>query len=225
MSASTAPMAAVFLRELRLAARARTEWLMPPFFLVIVVTLFGLGAEPNDPRLVAFTPAILWVAALLAALLTMERLFRNDFEDGTLEQLCLASSPLYLSVFVKLLTHWLLSGLPLVLLSAPLAAGLGLGGAPLWTLVAGLALGTPCISAIGGFVAALIVGLPRAGLLLPVLVLPLITPVVIFGAGAVRSAQQGLDASAPLYFVAAILALALSLVPWACSTALRNAFD
>ncbi|MEQ1438304.1 heme exporter protein CcmB [Fontimonas sp. SYSU GA230001] len=213
------------LRELRLAARSRADWLMPPFFLAVVVTLFGLGAEPNDPRLAAFAPAIVWVAALLAALLTLERLFRADYDDGTLEQLCLAPTPLYLTVLVKLGTHWLLSGLPLVLLSVPLAAGLGMSGAPLWTLAAGLALGTPCISAVGGFVAALTVGLPRAGLLLPVLVLPLITPVVIFGAGAVRSAQQGLDASAPLYFVAAILALAMSLVPWACSTALRNAFD
>lgn len=222
---STAAAWAVLRRELQLAARAKTEWLMPPFFLVVVVTLFGLGGEANDPKLVAFTPAILWVASLLAALLTLERLFRGDYEDGTLEQLCLAPFPLYLGVLAKLFAHWLLTGLPLVLLSAPLAVGLGLDSAAVPTLVLGLALGTPCISAIGGFVAALTVGLPRGGLLLPVLVLPLITPVVIFGAGAVRSAQEGLDASAPLYFLAAILALALTLIPWVCSAALRNAFD
>lgn len=216
---------AVLRRELRLAARAKTDWLMPPFFLVVVVTLFGLGGEANDPKLAAYAPAILWVASLLAALLTLERLFRADYEDGTLEQLCLAPSPLYLPVLAKLLAHWLLTGLPLVLLAAPLAVGLGLSGAAVPALVAGLALGTPCLSALGGFVAALTVGLPRSGLLLPVLVLPLITPVVIFGAGAVRAAQEGLDAGAPLYFLAAILALSLSLVPGVASAALRNAFD
>ncbi len=216
---------AVLRRELQLAARSKTEWLMPPFFLVVVVTLFGLGAEANDPRLVAFTPAILWVASLLAALLTLERLFRGDYEDGTLEQLCLAPAPLYLAVLAKVCAHWLLTGLPLVVLALPLAIGLGLDGTVLSTLALGLVLGTPCVSAIGGFVAALTVGLPRGGLLLPVLVLPLITPVVIFGAGAVRSAAQGLDASAPLYFLAAILALSLSLIPWVGSAALRNAFD
>lgn len=216
---------ALLRRELSLAARAKTDWLMPPFFLVVVVTLFGLGSEPNDARLIGFAPAILWVASLLAALLTLERLFRSDYEDGTLEQLCLAPMPLYLAVLCKLLSHWLFTGLPLVLLSAPLAIGLGLPSEAVLTLMIGLALGTPCISAIGGFVAALTVGLPRAGLLLPVLVLPMITPVVIFGAGAVRSAQQGLDASAPLYFLAAILSLCLTLIPWVGSAALRNALD
>lgn len=216
---------AILRRELQLAARTKTDWLMPPFFLVVVVTLFGLGAEANDPRLAAFTPAILWVASLLAALLTLERLFRGDYEDGTLEQLCLARAPLYLTVLAKLVVHWLLTGLPLVLLALPLAVGLGMRAEGLPVLFAGLALGTPCVSAIGGFVAALVVGLPRAGLLLPVLVLPLIVPVLIFGAGAVRSAQEGLQASGPLYFIAAILALSFSLIPWACSAALRNAFD
>lgn len=216
---------ALLRRELRLAARARSDWLMPPFFLVVVVTLFGLGAEPNDPRLAAFAPAILWVASLLAALLTLERLFRADHEDGTLEQLILAPLPLYLAAGSKLFAHWVLTGLPLVLLSAPLGIALGLEGPAVMALASGLALGTPCISAIGGFVAALTVGLPRAGLLLPVLVLPLIAPVVIFGAGAVRSMQQGLSVEAPLYFLAAILAVCVTLVPWVCSAALRNAVD
>ncbi len=218
-------LAAVFQRELRIAARAKSEWLMPPFFLVVVVTLFGLGSEPNDARLSAFAPAILWVAALLAALLTLERLFRADHDDGTLEQLCLAPLPLYLAVLAKFAAHWLFSGLPLVLLSAPLGFALGLPAPAVGVLVAGLALGTPCVSTIGGFVAALTVGLPRAGLLLPVLVLPMIAPVVIFGAGAVRSVQQGLDAGGPLYFLAAVLSLCLCLLPWASSAALRNAID
>lgn len=216
---------AVLRRELLLASRSKIDWLMPPFFLVIVVTLFSFGTAANDPRLAALAPAILWVGALLAALLTLERLFRGDHEDGTLEQLCLAPAPLYQTVLAKMLAHWLMTGLPLVLLAAPLAAALGLAAAAIPALLVGLALGTPCISVIGGFVSALTVGMQRAGLLLPVLVLPLLVPVVIFGAGAVHSAQQGLDAAAPLYFLAAILVLCLTLFPWVSSAALRNAFD
>ena len=137
----------------------------------------------------------------------------------------MAPFPLYLAVLAKLLSHWLLTGLPLALLSVPLAMGLGLPGNAVPALLLGLLLGTPCISAIGGFVAALTVGLPRAGLLLPVLVLPMIAPVVIFGAGAVRSALDGLDVAAPLYFLAAILSLCITLIPWVASAALRNAIE
>ncbi len=209
---------------MRLAARARTEWLMPPFFFVVVVTLFGLGARPNDPLLAGFAPAVLWVAALLAALLTLERLFRPDLEDGTLEQLCLSGTSLGLVVAIKLLAHWLLSGLSLVLLAVPAAMALGLESGR-QALFIGLLLGTPALSLLGGFVAALTVGLPRGGALLPVLALPLIVPVLVFGAGAVRAAQSGLDAQAPLYFLAAILALCITLIPWAAAIALRNAFD
>ncbi len=217
---------AVFARELRVAARNRAEWLMPPFFFVVVVTLFGLGARPNDPQLATFAPAVLWVAGLLAALLTLERLFRPDLEDGTLEQMCLSPTPLVLVVLAKLAAHWLLTGLPLVVMALPAAQVLGLhDAAALQALVVGLALGTPTLSLIGGFVAALTVGLPRGGMLLPVLALPLIAPVVIFGAGAVRAALSGLDAGAPLYFLAAILALCLTLIPWAAAAALRNAYD
>lgn len=216
---------ALFARELKLAARAKTEWLMPPLFFVIVVTLFGFGVRPNDPQLAAFAPAILWVGALLAALLSLERLYRSDQEDGTLEQLLVSQTSLTFAVFIKSLAHWLLSGLPLVLLAAPLAAMLGLPSAQLAPLVIGLVLGTPCLSFIGGFVAALTVGLPRGGALLPVLVLPLIVPVVIFGAGAVRAAGQGLDAGAPLYFLAAILTFTLTVLPWLAAAALRNAFE
>lgn len=216
---------ALFVREFRLAARAKTEWLMPPLFFVIVVTVFSFGARPNDPQIAAFAPAILWVGALLAALLSLERLYRADQEDGTLEQLLVSETSLTFAVFVKSLSHWLLSGLPLVLLAAPLAAMLGMPATLLAPLVAGLALGTPCLSFIGGFVAALTVGLPRGGALLPVLVLPLIVPVVIFGAGAVRAAQQGLEVGGPLYFLAAILMLTLTVLPWLAAAALRNAFE
>ena len=215
----------VLRRELRLAARAKTEWLMPPLFFIIVVTLFGLGAKPNDPQLTGFAPAVLWVGALLAALLTLERLFRADYEDGSLEQIFIAPVPVIAVVAAKLSAHWVLTGLPLAVLSAPLAAALGFDVAAIPALTAGLALGTPVLSLVGGFASALTVGLPRAGILLPLLVLPLVTPVVIFGAGAARAAQSGLPAAAPLYFLAAVLVLCLTLLPWATAVALCNAFE
>lgn len=216
---------AVLRRELQLAARSKSAWLLPPLFYGVLVTLFTLGAAPNDPQLARFAPAVLWVGALLSALLTIERIFRGDYEDGTLEHYFTAPASPVMVVAAKLVAHWLFSGLPLVLLCAPLAAALGVSSAAIPTLLIGLALGTPALTLIGGFAAALTVGLPRAGALLPILVLPLLTPVLIFGAGAVRAAQAGLDASAPLYFLAAILMLCLTLVPWAAATALRNAFE
>lgn len=216
---------AVLRRELWLAARSKMDWLLPLLFFGLVVTLFGLGTRPNDPALAVFAPSVLWVGALLSMLLTLDRLFRTDYEDGTLEQLCLAATPLTLTVAAKLVAHWLLTGLPVVLLAAPLAMALRMTEAGLPALVWGLALGTPVLSLIGGFTAALVVALPRAGLLLPLLVLPLLAPVVIFGAGAVRAAQGGLDATAPLYFLAAVLVLCLTLVPFAAAAALRNAFE
>lgn len=215
----------VLRREFWLAARSKMDWLLPLLFFGLVVTLFGLGARPNDPALAQFAPSVLWVGALLSMLLTLDRLFRSDYEDGTLEQLCLSATPLTLTVAAKLIAHWLLTGLPVVLLAAPLALALQMTEAGLPALVWGLALGTPVLSLIGGFTAALVVALPRAGLLLPLLVLPLLAPVVIFGAGAVRAAQGGLDATAPLYFLAAVLVLCLTLVPLAAAAALRNAFE
>ena len=199
-------------RELRIAARHKSEWVLPPLFFAMIAVLFALGSKPGAP--------------LLAALLTLDRLFRGDLEEGWLEQILVGPSPAYQYVLGKLLAHWVLSGLPLVLLSAPLCLLLGMeAGAGLRALLLGLLLGTPILSLVGGFAAALTVGLPRAGLLLPVLVLPILAPVVIFGSGAVRAAQAGLDAAGPIYFLAALLALALTLLPWACSVALRNAFD
>lgn len=215
----------VLRRELRLASHTKMEWLMPLLFYGLVILLFGLGAKPNDPQLTGFAPAILWVGALLAALLTLERLFRSDYEDGTLEQIFLAETSAIVVVSAKLSAHWLLTGLPLALLSAPLAYGLGFPQHAISTLTVGLLLGTPMLSLIGGFAAALTVGLPRAGVLLPLLVLPLTTPILIFGAGAARVAQSGLDGAAPLYFLSAVLVLGITLLPWAIATALHNSFE
>lgn len=217
---------ATLLRELRIAARDRAALLMPSLFFAIVVALFAFGARPDDPQVAALAPAVLWVGALLAALLTLDRIFRADLEDGWLEQCFATPGAAFFVVLGKLAAHWLLTGVPLVVLAAPLALQLGFaGGAPLGWLLLALLLGTPLLSLVGGFAAALTLGLPRAGLLLPVLVLPLLIPVVIFGSGAARAAQAGLDASGPIYFLAALLALALTLLPWATMAALRNAFD
>lgn len=218
-------LAAVVGRELRLAARAPAEAAQPLLFYVLVVALFPLGVAPNEPSLPVYAPALVWIAALLASLMTLERVFRNDYEDGSLEQLALAPLPLPLSVLAKLAAHWLLGGLPLVLAAPLLAAGLGLDAAAGRALTLALLLGTPTLVLLGGFAAALTVGLPRAGVLLPILVLPMLSPVLIFGAGAARAAAQGLDPTAPLYFLAALLALSLTLVPFAAAAALRNALE
>ncbi|HEU0195892.1 MAG TPA: heme exporter protein CcmB [Nevskiaceae bacterium] len=215
-------LAAVFLRELQLAARQRAEWVQPLVFYVLVILLFGLGTAPRDPALRQFAPAIVWVGALLAALLGLERMFRDDREDGSLELLLLAPVPLPPLVAGKIAAHWLFAGAPLVVVGPLLAMVLGLHGEPVLVLFLSLVLGTPTLMLVGAFAAALTVTVPRAGVLLPVLVLPLMVPVVIFGAGAVRAAGQGLPAAAPLYFLSAELVLAIVLIPWAAAVALRN---
>ncbi|MGQ0585579.1 MAG: heme exporter protein CcmB [Gammaproteobacteria bacterium] len=212
-------------RELRLALRRRSEWAQPLVFYAVVATLFALGAAPNAPWLTTAAPSILWVGALLAALLSLDRVFRGDHEDGTLEQLFLSPQPVSLLVAAKLLAQWLLIGLPLTLLAPLLGLGFGMGAEVTGVLVLSLLLGLPSLVLTAGFASALVVGLPRTGVLLPVLVLPLVSPAVIFGAGAVRAAQGGLPAEAPLYFLAAILALCVAGVPLAAAAALKNAFE
>jgi heme exporter protein B len=225
----SAALIAVFRRELLLAARRPAEWAQPLAFYAIVGLLFPLGLEPLDPALKVFAPAVAWVGALLAALLGVERLFRGDLEDGTLEQWLLSDTPLALLAAAKFTAHWLLTALPLVL-AAPLmglALGLdgGLTGGPVWVLTLSLLLGTPTLVFTAGFAAALTVGAARAGILLTILVLPLMTPAVIFGGGAVRAAAAGLPYEAPLYLLGALLALTVTLLPFAAAGALRNALD
>lgn len=216
---------AVFARELVLALRRPAEWAQPLVFYAVLTLLFPLALAAQEASLKSFAPAIVWVGALLAALLGIERLFRGDLEDGTLEQWLLAEAPAALLVAAKLSAQWLLIAAPLVA-AAPLAAlALDLEAAALRTLIASLLLGTPVLIFTGGFAAALTVGAPRAGLLIPILVLPLMCPVLIFGAGAVRAAQSGLSSAAPLYFLAAMLALSVTLLPWAIAGALRNALE
>jgi heme exporter protein B len=216
---------AMLARELRVALRRRSEWAQPLVFYAVVATLFALGAAPGAPWLKVAAPSILWVGALLAALLSLDRVFRGDHEDGTLEQLFLSPQAVSVLVAAKLFAQWLLIGLPLTLLAPLLGLSLGMGADVIAVLVASLLLGMPALILTAGFASALVVGLPRTGVLLPVLVLPLVSPAVIFGAGAVRAAASGLPADAPLYFLGAIVVLCACGVPLAAAAALKNAIE
>ena len=208
-------------RDLRLAMRRRAEIANPLLFFVMVIVLFplGVGAEPN--LLERMSAGVVWVAALLAALLTLDSIFRSDFEDGTLEQLLLSAQPLSVMVLAKVVAHWLVTGLPLLLVAPLLAMLLGMKSGAMGTLMLSLLLGTPVLSLIGAIGVALTVGLRRAGVILSLLVLPLYVPVLIFGAAAVDAAASGLPVSGQLYILAAFLAMALSLAPVAAASALR----
>jgi len=225
MSATLNAAVAIFRRELVLAARSPAEWAQPLVFYGLIALLFPLGLDPQDPALKSFAPAIIWVGALLAALLAVERMFRGDLEDGTLEQWLVSGVPLPLLVSAKMAAQWLLIAAPLVVAAPVIGAMLGLPVEALKVLTLGLLLGTPTLMFTGGFAAALTVGAPRAGVLLTILVLPLMCPAVIFGAGSVRAAMIGLPFDAPLLFLAALLVLALTLLPFAAAGALRNAVD
>ncbi|HKJ87011.1 MAG TPA: heme exporter protein CcmB [Gammaproteobacteria bacterium] len=212
---------AILVRDLTLALRHRSELGNPLMFFIVVVTLFPLALGPEKDILMRVAPGIIWVAALLAATLSMDSMFRSDFEDGSLEQMLLSPHPPALLVFAKVLAHWLVTGLPLILVSPLLAMLLYLPTEALPTLLATLALGTPVLSMVGAIGVALTVGLPRGGLLLTLLVLPLYVPVLIFSAGAVDNAAASLPVAGQLYFLAALLVLALTLAPLATAAALR----
>ncbi len=215
------PLAALIRRDLLLASRRRGEFLNPLFFFVLVVALVPLGLGSNPALLAKIAPGIVWVAALLATLLSLEALFRSDFDDGALELLLMSPHPATLLVGAKVLAHWLLTGFPLIVIAPLLGVMLGLEGRAMLTLVATLVLGTPTLSLLGAIGVALTVGLRRGGALLSLLVLPLFVPVLIFGAGAVRSAAAGLPVTGELYFLGALLVLALTLAPLATAAALR----
>jgi heme exporter protein B len=208
-------------RDLTLAFRHRSEVVNPLLFFVMVVSLFplGLGPEPNILQRIA--PGVIWVAALLAALLSLETIFRSDFEDGSLEQLVLSPHPASVLVIAKVVAHWLVTGLPLILLAPLLAVLFHLPAPAMVALVLTLALGTPVLSLVGAIGVALTVALKRGGVLLSLLLLPLYIPVLIFAASAVDAASGGLPVTAQLSFLGALLALALTLAPLASAAALR----
>lgn len=213
--------ASLLKRDLTLAMRRRHDWLNPLVFFVIVVTLFPLGVGPDGSLLSEIAPGVIWVAALLATLLALDGLYRDDYLDGSLEQLLLSPHPLTLLVLAKNLAHWLVSGLPLVLLSPLLALLMQLPVRALPTLLISLVLGTLSLSLIGGIGAALTVGLKRGGVLLALLVLPLFIPVLIFGSSAVVAAASGFDTGAALSLMGGLFFLALALAPWAAAASLR----
>lgn len=216
---------AVLKRELRLAYRRRAEWINPLAFFVIVVSLFPLGLTTGPNTLAQIAPGVVWVSALLATLLSLEHLFRADYEDGALEQFALGTSPVYAVALAKVAAHWIITGMTLCLLSPLLGSALYLDAATLWVLFLTLLLGTPTLSLVGAIGAALTVGLRRGGILLALLILPLYVPVLIFGAGAVDLTANGLDATGHLYLLAALLVLALTLAPFAIAGALRVALE
>jgi heme exporter protein B len=216
---------AVVQRDLVLAMRRKTEVITAVFFFVVVAALFplGIGPEINTLRLVA--PGILWVGALLASMLSLGRLFAADFADGTLEQMALSPNSLSVLVAAKILAHWLLSGLPLVLLAPVLGLQFDLTEEALWTLTIGLLLGTPSLSLIGAVGAALTLGVRGGDVLLSLLILPLYVPALIFGAGAVQAQMSGLGAAAHLSILAAMALVAAVFSPWVSAASLRIALE
>ncbi|NOU12310.1 MAG: heme exporter protein CcmB [Nitrospira sp.] len=215
----------VVKRDLLLAMRRRSDAAMSVFFLVIVASLFPLGVGPEPAVLRTIGPGVLWVAALLACLLSLSRVFTADYVDGALEQMVLVPQPLAVLVAGKVFAHWLISGLPVVLLSPLLGLQFGLDGEPLGVLVLSLLLGTPTLSMIGAIGAALVLGVRGSGLLVALLVLPLYVPVLIFGAGAVTGSMAGVGGEANLSLLGASLVLSLFLAPWATAAAIRIALE
>jgi heme exporter protein B len=211
----------IISRDLTLAMRRRSDVMTTLFFFVIVVSLFPLGIGPELNTLRQIAPGVFWVAALLASMLALEKLFAADFEDGTLEQMLLTPQPVFVLVLAKVFAHWLVTGVPLVLLSPLLGLQYDLAAETLGVLMLSLLLGTPALSLIGAIGAALTLGLRGGGVLVSLLVLPLYIPVLIFGAGAVEANVSGLGETGHLLMLGAILLLALVAAPLATSAALR----
>jgi heme exporter protein B len=213
----------VLRRDLLIARRQGGSSLLAVGFFVIVAALFpfAVGADPGTLRRVA--PGVIWVAALLATLLSLDRLFQADFEDGSLDVLALAPQPLFMTVLAKVLAHWLVVGLPLVAAAPVVGLLLNLPFAAFPALIAGILIGTPALSLIGGIGAGLTAGIRRGGVLVPLLVLPLYIPTLIFGVAATAAAAQGLSPAEPLMLLAAISLMSLVVAPVAAAGALRLA--
>lgn len=216
---------ALLARDLRLLWRRRSDALQPALFALLVVVLFALGLGGEPQALAKVAPAVLWLAVLLAGLLALDSLFRGDAEDGSLEQWMLAPVPLAWLVAVRTAVHWATTALPLLLATPLLGELLYLPRAQLPVLMVSLALGTPLLSLLGAVVAALTVGMRRSGVLVALLALPLYVPVLVFGAGSVAAAAQGLDPVGALLLLAAGLAVAVVLAPLAAAAAIRIALS
>ncbi|SDR98006.1 heme exporter protein B [Halopseudomonas litoralis] len=211
----------LFCREWRLAWRRPGDLLNPLVFFALVVSLFPLAVGPEPSMLRSMAPGVIWVAALLATLLSLDGLFRSDYEDGSLEQWVLSPHPLALMVLVKVLHHWLMSGLAMVILAPLFGLMLALPLSSLPVLAMTLLLGTPVLSLLGAVGAALTVGLKSGGLLLALLILPLYIPVLILGTGAMDAALQGMPVTGFALWLGCLAVLALSLAPIAIAAGLR----
>ncbi len=224
-ASSSIAFTALLRRDLLLAFRRRAEMMQPMIFLLVVVSLFPLGIGPGPVLLASIAPGVIWIAALLATVLSLETLFRSDFEDGTLEQFAISGHPLTAIAFAKIVAHWLVAGLPIVLLSPLLALWMNLAPEGLVVLMITLALGTPVLSLIGSIAGALTVSLKRGGQLLSLLVFPLFVPMLILATSAVSSAVAGLPYNGQLGLMAAYLVAALSLAPFVTAAALKLSLE
>ncbi|MBY0576995.1 MAG: heme exporter protein CcmB [Gallionellaceae bacterium] len=218
-------LALVIRRDLVLAMRRRADILTTLIFFVMVVSLFPLGVGPEMEMLRRMAAGVLWVAALLSSMLSLGRLFSADYQDGTLEQMMLAPQSLSMLVLGKMTAHWMVSGLPLVLMAPVLGLQFDMPAQALGILIVGLLLGTPVLSMIGAIGAALTLGLRGGGVLLSLLVLPLCIPVLIFGTGAVEAITAGLSVASHLSLLGALLVLALVFTPWVTAQALRISME
>jgi heme exporter protein B len=212
-------------RDLHLSLRQGSDAAVAVMFFVLTVVLFPFGVGPEPNILARIAAGVIWVAALLASLLSLERLFQTDYEDGSLELLALSTLPLEAVVLAKVLAHWLVTGLPLLVAAPVMALLLNMDRDGFATLVLSLLAGTPSLSLIGAIGAALTLGARRGGVLLSLLILPLYIPVLIFGAGAIDAASSGLSPRPHLLLLAGFLAAALPLAPWAGAAALRQAME
>ena len=215
----------IVARDLTLAWRRRADVLSTLFFFVIVVSLFPLGIGPEMQLLRSIAPGVVWVAALLASMLSLNRVFANDYQDGTLEQMLLTPQPLYLVVLGKVFAQWLVAEVPLVLIAPLLGVQFDLAPNALFILFVSLLMGTPVLSLIGSIGAALTLGLRGGGVLIALLILPLYIPVLIFGAGAVDASIIGASPQANVYLLGAVLVISLVFAPWATSAALRISLE
>jgi heme exporter protein B len=220
-----ASLAATIARDLRLSLRQGSDAAMAILFFVLAATLFPFGVGPEPALLARIAPGIVWVTALLAAMLSLDRMFLTDYEDGSLEQLVLAPQPLVLLVLGKVAAHWLSTGLPLILVAPVLALMLDMPAAGLPVLLLAMLLGTPALSLVGAIGAALSLGARRGGTLAALLVLPLVLPVLIFAVSAVEASLTGLGARPHLLLLGAITAFSLPLAPLVTALALKQAVE
>ena len=213
---------AIIRRDLSLVMRQGSDAFVVLIFFIVTVTLFPLGVSPDPLILQNLASGIVWVGALLAAMLSLDRLFQTDYDDGSLELLVLSPYPLEIVVLCKCFVHWLTTGLPIMVISPVLALMLNIKTGAFLYLITSMALGTPIISLLGAVGAALVLGSRRSGVLIALLIIPLTIPILLFGVGAIQAATEGYNASSPLMFLGALLLFSIALCPWVIASSLRQ---